>query len=104
MKHKKTINNPIKIGKVPENMFPQRRYILPYSLNSKEFACNTRDPASIPGSGRFSGGGNDTPLQYSCLENIMDRGARLATMWDNKESDMTEQLKQKNTYRWSTDT
>ena len=85
-------------------MFPQRRYILPYSLNSKESACNTRDPASIPGSGRSSGGGNDTPLQYSCLENIMDRGAGLATMWDNKESDMTEQLKQKNTYRWSTDT
>ena len=34
-----------------------------------------RDVGSIPGSGRFPGGGHGNPLQYSCLENAMDRGA-----------------------------
>ena len=36
---------------------------------------NRGDPSSIPGSGRFPGGGHSNPLQYSCLENSMDRGA-----------------------------
>ena len=36
---------------------------------------DTRDLASIPGLGRSPGEGNDNPLQYSCLENPMDRGA-----------------------------
>ena len=36
---------------------------------------DTRDEGSIPGSGRFSGVRNGNPLQYSCLENSMDRGA-----------------------------
>ena len=34
-----------------------------------------RDAGSIPGSGRSPGGGHGNPLQYSCLENLMDRGA-----------------------------
>ena len=34
-----------------------------------------RDLGLIPGSGRSSGGGHDNPVQYSCLENLMDRGA-----------------------------
>ena len=38
-------------------------------------ACNVGDLGSIPGSGRSSGEGNGNPLQYSCLENPMDRGA-----------------------------
>ena len=38
-------------------------------------AGNTGDPGSIPGLGRSSGGGNSNPLQYSCLEDSMDRGA-----------------------------
>jgi len=38
-------------------------------------AGNIRDAGSIPGSGRSPGGGHDNPLQYSCLENHMDRGA-----------------------------
>ena len=38
------------------------------------------DMSSISGSGRASGGGNGTPLQYSCLENSMDRGAQQATV------------------------
>ena len=46
---------------------------------------------SIPGSGRFPGEGNDNPLQYSCLENFMDRGTWRATVHGgHKESDMTE--------------
>ena len=44
-------------------------------LDSKESACNAGDPGSIPGSGRSPGEGNGYPLQYSCLENPMDRGA-----------------------------
>ena len=45
----------------------------PGGSDGKESACNTGDPGSIPGSGRSPGEGH--PLQYSCLENPMDRGA-----------------------------
>ena len=41
----------------------------------KMSASNVGDPGSIPGSGRFPGEGNGNPLQYSCLENLMDGGA-----------------------------
>ena len=43
--------------------------------DGKASVYNTGDLGSIPGSGRFPGGGNGNPLQYSCLENPMDRGA-----------------------------
>ena len=43
-------------------------------------AGDVRDLGSIPGSGRSSGGGNDNLLQYSCLGNPTDRGARRATV------------------------
>ena len=43
-------------------------------------ARDLRDMGSIPGSGRSQGGGNGNPLQYSCLENPMDRGAWQATV------------------------
>ena len=43
--------------------------------DGKESACNAADPGSIPGSGRSPGEENSNPLQYSCLENPMDRGA-----------------------------
>ena len=43
-------------------------------------AGDARDLGSIPGSGRSPGGGNGNPLQYSCLENSMDRGAWQATV------------------------
>ena len=43
-------------------------------------AGDIRDAGSIPGSGRSPGGGHDNPLQYSCLENPMDRGAWWATV------------------------
>ena len=48
-----------------------------------------RDTGSIPGSGSFPGGGNGNPLQYSCLENPMDRGAwqaivhKVAKSWND---------------------
>ena len=50
-----------------------------------------RDLGSVPGLGRSPGEGNGNPLQYSCLENPMDRGAWRATVHGiTKESDMTE--------------
>ena len=49
---------------------------------------------SIPGWGRSPGGGQGNPLQYSCLENSMDRGAWLATFHRVAESDMTEVTQQ----------
>ena len=51
------------------------------------------DRGSIPGQGRSPGGGHGNPLQYSWLQNSMDRGAWWATVHGvAKESDMTEQL------------
>ena len=52
----------------------------PCSSVGKESACNAGDPGSVPGLGRSSGEGNGSPLQYSCLENFMDRGAWRATV------------------------
>ena len=45
----------------------------PVLWDGKESACNSRDPVLIPGSGRSPGEGHDNWLQYSCLENPMDR-------------------------------
>ena len=47
----------------------------PGGSGSKGSACNAGDPGLIPGLGRYPGGGNGNPLQYSSLENPMDRGA-----------------------------
>ena len=60
----------------------------------KASASNAGDRGSIPGSGRSPGEGNSNPLQYSCLENPMDRERSLAgySPWGRKESDTTEQL------------
>jgi len=49
--------------------------------DGKESACNAGDPGLIPGWGRSPGEGNGYPLQYSCLENPMDRGACQATVY-----------------------
>ena len=51
-----------------------------------------RDLGLISGLGRSPGGGNDNPLQYSCLENPMDRGAWRAKVHEVTKSDTTEQL------------
>ena len=47
----------------------------PHSSVGKESAYNAGDPGSIPGLGRSPGEGNGNPLQYSCLENSMEREA-----------------------------
>ena len=47
----------------------------PGGSDGKESTCSARDLGSIPGLGRSHGGGLGNPLQYSCLENPMDRGA-----------------------------
>ena len=52
-------------------------------------AGDARDAGLIPRSGRSPGGGNDNPLQYSCLENSKDRGAWLVIVYRVAESDMT---------------
>ena len=52
----------------------------PHSSVGKESACNAGDSSLIPGWGRSSGEGNGNPLQYSRLENPMDRGAWQATV------------------------
>ena len=63
----------------------------PGGSDGKSYACNAGDPGSIPGSGRSPGEGTGNLLQYSGLDNFMDRGAWWATvLWGCKESDMTE--------------
>ena len=64
------------------SIWPNIRHLLgfPGGSDSKAYVCNTRDPDSIPGSGRSFGEGNGSPLQYSCLENPMDGGAWQATV------------------------
>ena len=52
----------------------------PGGSDSKESAYNAGDPCSIPRWGRSPGEGNGNPLQYSCLESPMDRGASQATV------------------------
>ena len=47
----------------------------PGGSDGKESACNAGDPGSVPGLARYPGEGNGNILQYSCLENSMDRGA-----------------------------
>ena len=53
-------------------------------------AGDIKDTSPNPGSGRSSGGGKGNPLQYSCLENPMDREAWQATVHRTAESDVTE--------------
>ena len=53
----------------------------PGSADGEKSACNLGSLGLIPGSGRPTGEDNDNPLQYYCLENTMDRGACLATVY-----------------------
>ena len=63
-----------------------------FVCDGKESACNAGDLGSIPGLGKFSGGGNGNPFQYSCLENPMDRQRSLAgcSPWSREELDALE--------------
>ena len=59
----------------------------------KKMSANSgdiRDVGLIPGSGRSPGGGHGNPLQYSCLENLMNRGDWRATVHRDAEPDTTE--------------
>ena len=68
-----------------------RKGELPWQLTGKESARSAGDLGLTPGLGRSPGGGHGNPLQYSCLENPVDRGAWQAiVLWGCKESDMTE--------------
>ena len=58
----------------------RKRWGFPGGSEVKASAWNAGDLGSIPGSGRSPGEGNGNPLQYSCLENPMDRGAWCATV------------------------
>ena len=58
----------------------------PGGSDGKAFVYHVGDPGSIPGSGRSPGEGNGNPLQYSCLENSMDREAWQATVMGFQES------------------
>ena len=62
----------------------------PGGSDSKESTCNAGDVGAIPGLGRSPGKGNGNPLQYSCLGNLMARGAWWATVLGvTTESDIT---------------
>ena len=54
--------------------------VFPGGSDGKESVCSVGDPGSFPGLGRSLGEGNGYLLQYSCLENPMDRGAWWATV------------------------
>ena len=62
----------------------------PGESDGKESTCNAGDLGLILELGRSPGGGHGNPLQYSCLENPMDRGAWRATVHEVAESDVTE--------------
>ena len=63
----------------------------PSGSDGKESICNVGDLGSIPGLGRFPGGGHGNPLQYSCLENHPgQRSLAGYSPWGRKELDMTK--------------
>ena len=62
----------------------------PGGSGGKESACNSGDLGSIPELGRSLGGGHGNPLQYSCLENSVDRGVWRATVHEVAESDTAQ--------------
>ena len=64
----------------------QKKGKFPSDTDGKASACNVADLDLIPGSGRSSGEGNGNLLQYSCLENSMDRGARQAAVHEIAKS------------------
>ena len=70
----------IQQGPISNLFYTWQCICFPGGSEVKASACNAGDLDSIPGSGRSPGEGNGNPLQYSCLENPMDRGAWWATV------------------------
>ena len=75
-KHVKS-NNPVE--HLPNYRLVYKVMGFPGGSYGKESAYNAGNPDSVPGSGRSPGEGNGNPLQYSCLENLMDKGTWWAT-------------------------
>ena len=71
------VSNKVKFGNFYCNFF---FFCFLDGTDGTESACNAGDPGLIPGLARSPGEGNGNPLQYSCLENPMDRGAWRATV------------------------
>ena len=80
------------INQQPSEAYFSHTHLFPGGLDGKESAYNSGDLALIPGLEDSPGGGHGNPLQYSCLENSMDRGAWRATYSPcvRKESNTTE--------------
>ena len=76
------------------SVFTCSHWGFPCGASGKEPASNTghiKDVGLIPGSGRFPGGGNGNPHQYSCLENLHGQRSLVGySPWGIKELDMTE--------------
>ena len=75
-----TVNKQVPWCKFPGALWMCQRSAFPGGSDGKESTCNVTDLGSVPGLGRSPGEGNGNPLQYSCLENPMDRGAWWATV------------------------
>ena len=73
-------------------LFWNPAWVFPYGSDSEECVCSVGDTGLIPVLGRSPGEGHGNPLQYSCLENPMDRGAWQATVHGIVESDLTDRL------------
>ena len=67
-------------GQFPDHDYHRKQQGLPGNSAGKKSTCNAGDLGSIPGLGRSPGGQHGNPLQNSCLENPMDRGAWQATV------------------------
>ena len=67
---------PWRRGRLPTPVF----FGFPSGLDNKEPTCNAGDLGSVPGLGRFPGGGHGNPVQYFSLENSMDGGAWWASV------------------------
>ena len=78
----------------PQPFLPLPQHTLDHRwLSDKESACTAGgagEVGSFPGLGRFPGGGNGNPLQYSCWENPLEREAWMATVCGLAESETTE--------------
>ena len=90
------------VGKIPwrRDRLPTPVFLgFPGGSDGKESTWNAGDLGLIPGLGRSPGEENGYPLQYSCLENSMNRGVGQATVYGVQESDMTERLSLEGLYQ-----